>query len=55
MSTMGYYIVMAFFAALFIAAFGRSNLGALLALKGATFLQAAGAARRRSRSSASSS
>ena len=35
MSTMGYYIVMAFFAALFIAAFNESNLGALLALKGA--------------------
>jgi len=40
MSTMGYYIVLAFFAALFIAAFGQSNLGALLALKGAGFLQA---------------
>jgi aminobenzoyl-glutamate transport protein len=40
MSTMGYYIVMAFFAALFTDAFGRSNLGALVALKGATFLQA---------------
>jgi aminobenzoyl-glutamate transport protein len=39
MSTMGYYIVMAFFAALFIAAFGQSNLGALLALKGANVLQ----------------
>lgn len=39
MSTMGYYIVMAFFAALFTDAFGRSNLGALVALKGATFLQ----------------
>jgi p-aminobenzoyl-glutamate transporter AbgT len=35
MSTMGYYIVLAFFASLFIAAFGRSNIGALLALKGA--------------------
>lgn len=42
MSTMGYYIVMAFFAALFIAAFSESNLGALLALKGASALQAAG-------------
>jgi aminobenzoyl-glutamate transport protein len=42
MSTMGYYIVMAFFAALFTDAFGRSNLGALLALKGAGFLQALG-------------
>jgi aminobenzoyl-glutamate transport protein len=40
MSTMGYYIVMAFFAAQFIAAFGQSNLGALFALKGATFLKA---------------
>ncbi|MBM3750733.1 MAG: AbgT family transporter [Acidimicrobiia bacterium] len=40
MSTMGYYIVMAFFAAMFTDAFGRSNLGALLALKGAAFLQA---------------
>jgi len=38
MSTMGYYIVMAFFASLFIAAFNESNLGALLALKGATAL-----------------
>jgi aminobenzoyl-glutamate transport protein len=40
MSTMGYYIVLAFFAALFIAAFGQSNLGALLALKGAALLKA---------------
>jgi aminobenzoyl-glutamate transport protein len=40
MSTMGYYIVLAFFASLFIAAFGRSNIGALLALKGAAGLQA---------------
>lgn len=40
MSTMGYYIVMAFFASLFIAAFGQSNLGALAALKGASALQA---------------
>jgi len=42
MSTMGYYIVMAFFAALFTDAFGRSNLGALVALKGATLLQTLG-------------
>ena len=35
MSTMGYYIVMAFFASLFIASFNESNLGALFALKGA--------------------
>jgi aminobenzoyl-glutamate transport protein len=40
MSTMGYYIVLAFFAALFIAAFGQSNIGALVALKGAAGLQA---------------
>lgn len=40
MSTMGYYIVLAFFAALFIAAFGQSNIGALLALKGAGLLKA---------------
>ena len=32
---MGYYLVMAFFAALFIDAFRESNLGALVALKGA--------------------
>jgi aminobenzoyl-glutamate transport protein len=42
MGTMSYYIVLAFFAALFTDAFGRSNLGALVALKGATFLQALG-------------
>lgn len=35
MSGIGYYIVMAFFAAQFIAAFIQSNLGALLAIKGA--------------------
>lgn len=40
MSTMGYYIVLSFFAALFIAEFGRSNMGALLALRGAAGLQA---------------
>lgn len=42
MSGMGYYIVMAFFAAQFIYAFGQSNLGALLAIKGANGLQALG-------------
>jgi aminobenzoyl-glutamate transport protein len=42
MSGMGYYIVMAFFAAQFIAAFGQSNVGVLLALKGAAWLQASG-------------
>jgi aminobenzoyl-glutamate transport protein len=40
MAGMGYYVVMAFFAALFTDAFNRSNIGALVALKGATFLQA---------------
>lgn len=39
MSTMGYYIVMAFFAAQFIAAFTLSNVGLLVAVKGATFLR----------------
>ncbi len=42
MSGMGYYLVMAFFAAQFIAAFGQSNLGALLALSGAEALRAWG-------------
>ncbi|TYT27080.1 AbgT family transporter [Luteimonas viscosa] len=42
MSGMGYYIVMAFFCAQFIYAFGQSNLGALLAIKGANALQAMG-------------
>src|SRR5690606_20259966 len=42
MSGMGYYIVMAFFAAQFIYAFGQSNLGALLAVKGASLLHALG-------------
>ncbi len=39
MSAMGYYIVLAFFASLFIAAFSQSNIGALIALKGANLLQ----------------
>jgi aminobenzoyl-glutamate transport protein len=39
MNGMSYYIVMAFFCALFIDAFSKSNIGALLALKGANFLQ----------------
>lgn len=42
MNAMSYYIVMAFFAALFTDAFGRSNIGALVALKGAGILQALG-------------
>src|SRR5699024_518638 len=40
MQEMGYYVVMAFFCALFIDAFAKSNLGALLALKWASGLQA---------------
>lgn len=40
MSGMGYYIVMAFFCAQFIYAFGQSNMGALLAVKGANLLKA---------------
>lgn len=43
MNTMGYYLVMAFFAAQFIAAFGESNVGVLIAVKGANFLSEAGA------------
>ncbi|GAA0351883.1 AbgT family transporter [Bowmanella denitrificans] len=39
MGSMSYYIVMAFFCALFIDAFGKSNLGALLAIEGAQVLQ----------------
>jgi aminobenzoyl-glutamate transport protein len=40
MGSMSYYLVMAFAAALFIDAFTQSNLGALLALKGAGALKA---------------
>ncbi|EOZ93720.1 Aminobenzoyl-glutamate transport protein [Indibacter alkaliphilus LW1] len=40
MGSMAYYIVMAFFCALFIDAFGKSNIGALTALKGADILKA---------------
>jgi aminobenzoyl-glutamate transport protein len=40
MSSMGYYLVMAFFAAQFLDAFAKSNLGALIALEGASLLQA---------------
>jgi aminobenzoyl-glutamate transport protein len=42
MSGMGYYIVLAFFASQFIAAFTQSNLGALLALGGAEGLKSLG-------------
>jgi aminobenzoyl-glutamate transport protein len=40
MSSMGYYIVMVFFAAQFTRAFAESNIGALLALEGTRTLQA---------------
>ena len=39
MGTMAYYLVMVFFAAQFIAAFNSSNIGLLIALKGANFLR----------------
>src|SRR5690606_28504627 len=39
LSSMSYYLVMAFFCALFCDAFGQSNIGALLALKGGSALQ----------------
>lgn len=42
MSGMGYYVVMAFFCALFIYAFAQSNLGALFAIEGAAGLRAMG-------------
>ena len=40
MEGMAYYIVMAFFCALFIYAFNNSNIGALMAIKGAETLKA---------------
>jgi aminobenzoyl-glutamate transport protein len=40
MHGMAYYLVIMFFIAQFVYAFGQSNLGVLLALKGAEFLQA---------------
>jgi aminobenzoyl-glutamate transport protein len=42
MGTMGYYLAMIFFCAQFTAAFGRSNLGALLSVEGAGVLQRLG-------------
>jgi len=39
MNTMAYYLVIMFFIAQFVYAFGQSNLGVLLALQGAAFLQ----------------
>ncbi|HEY8945219.1 MAG TPA: AbgT family transporter [Polyangiaceae bacterium] len=43
MGTMSYYLVLVFFSAIFIEAFNKSNLGALIALKGAAFLREMGA------------
>ena len=40
MGGMAYYLVMIFFCALFVRAFGQSNLGALLAIEGAEVLKA---------------
>ncbi len=42
MSTMGGYLVLAFFAAQFINYFNETNLGVILAVKGADFLEAIG-------------
>jgi len=42
MSSMGYYMVLAFFCSLFLDAFNKSNLGALMALEGAAFLRELG-------------
>lgn len=39
MSSMGYYLVLAFFAAQFITLFNNSNLGLIMAVKGAELLQ----------------
>ncbi|MBS3896015.1 AbgT family transporter [Silanimonas sp.] len=42
MNTMGYYLVLAFCCAIFIAGFAQSNLGILVALEGAEALKASG-------------
>ncbi len=42
METMAYYIVLAFFCALFIWMFSQTNIGLLLAIKGAGFLKSLG-------------
>lgn len=42
MSSMGYYVVLAFFAAQFVAYFSWTNLGIIVAVSGARFLQATG-------------
>jgi len=43
LSEMGAYLVLVFFAAVFITLFAWSNLGALMAINGAEFLKSAGA------------
>ena len=43
METMGYYLVLVFFAALFIYVFQQSNIAILLAVKGANFIESSGA------------
>jgi aminobenzoyl-glutamate transport protein len=47
MSTMGYYMVLAFFCSLFIWMFSQSNIGILLAVKGADLLKSASCSRSR--------
>jgi aminobenzoyl-glutamate transport protein len=42
MKSMGSYLVLAFFAAQFVAYFGRTNLGTILSVKGADFLESIG-------------
>lgn len=42
MGTMSYYLVLVFFMSLFIAAFGKSNIGVLIALEGGEALKALG-------------
>lgn len=42
MSNMGYYIALAFFAAQFVAYFGWTNLGLIVAIQGATLLETTG-------------
>jgi len=42
MESMSYYLVLVFFMALFIAAFGKSNIGVLIALEGGAALKALG-------------
>jgi aminobenzoyl-glutamate transport protein len=42
MKSMGGYLVLAFFAAQFVAYFSKSNLGIILSVKGATFLEGIG-------------